>query len=144
MQTPYAKVGENGVNYNGPPVADAPAAPARFGLFGPGADSLAANLSPLIDRYGGRYSLVGVSSDVPWGQASSGLVKLIYEDHVLGIIADRPQLESPGRATCDQGFRAGDRGLGGPQPDLRQHPLDFPLAAGNPNRGRATLFHRRG
>jgi branched-chain amino acid transport system substrate-binding protein len=87
MQMPYAKVGENGVHYNGPPVADAPAAPARFGLFGPGADRLAANLSPLIDRYGGRYSLLGVSSDVPWGQASSGLVKLIYEDQVLGIIA---------------------------------------------------------
>ncbi len=87
MQAPYATVGQNGVHYNGPPVADEPAAPARFGLFGPGAESLAANLSPLIGRYGGRYSLVGVSSDVPWGKASSGLVKLIYEDHVLGIVA---------------------------------------------------------
>lgn len=87
MRMPYAKVGENGVNYNGPPVADAPATPARIGLFGPGADRLAAGLSPLIDGYKGRYSLLGISSDVPWGKASSGLVKLIYEDHVLGIIA---------------------------------------------------------
>ncbi len=87
MRMPYATVGQNGVSYNGPPVVDTPAIPARFGLFGPGADRLAADLSPLIDGYGGRYSLVGVSSDVPWGKASSGLVKLIYQDHVLGVIA---------------------------------------------------------
>jgi branched-chain amino acid transport system substrate-binding protein len=87
MQMPYAKVGENGVHYNGPPIADAPAGPARIGLFGPGAERLAAGLASLIDRYSGRYSLVGVSSDVPWGKASNGLVRLIYEDQVLGIIA---------------------------------------------------------
>ena len=87
MQLPYAKVGEAGVEYNGPPVGDAPPGPARIGVFGPDADRLVADLSPLLAAHGGRYSLAAVESAVPWGQASTGLVKLIYEDHVLGLIA---------------------------------------------------------
>jgi hypothetical protein len=31
--------------------------------------------------------LVAVASDVPWGKASSGLVNLIYDRQVLGLIA---------------------------------------------------------
>lgn len=86
MEKPYAKVGENGVGYNGPPVPDAPAGPLRIGLFGPDADKLAASpaLSPLLK---GRYELVGISSDMPWGKASNALVKLIYEDHALAIVS---------------------------------------------------------
>ena len=87
MQLPYAKVGDAGVEYNGPPIGDLPPGPARIGIFGPDAARVAATLSPLIEARGGRYSLVAVASDALWGKASDELVKLIYEDHVLGLIA---------------------------------------------------------
>jgi len=86
MDAPYAKVGE-AVHYNGPPVADAPPGPVRIGIFGPGAERQAAGLSGILTDYAGRYSLAAVSSDVPWGKASTGLVKLIYDDHALVLIA---------------------------------------------------------
>jgi ABC-type branched-subunit amino acid transport system substrate-binding protein len=80
IQAPYAKVGEDGVRYNGPPVADTPAGPPRIAVFGPGADRVAA-------AYQGQYRVAGISSDVPWGKASAELVKLIYDDHALAIVA---------------------------------------------------------
>jgi len=46
-----------------------------------------ARISPLLAPYHGRYSLIAVPSDVPWGRASTGLVKLIYDQEVLGLIA---------------------------------------------------------
>jgi branched-chain amino acid transport system substrate-binding protein len=87
MQVPYAKVGEGGLHYNGPPLADAAPGPLRIGIFGPGAESIVARLSPLLAPYHGRYSLIAVASDVPWGKASTGLVNLIYDQDVLGLIA---------------------------------------------------------
>jgi len=80
MQAPYAKVGENGVEYNGPAVEDSPAGPPRIAVFGPGADRVAA-------AYRGKYQVTGISSDVPWGKASAELVKLIYDGHALAILA---------------------------------------------------------
>ena len=75
MQKPYAKVSEN-PSYNGPSV---PGGPLRIGVFGPQADKLTGHI--------GRYEVIGVASDVPWGKASNELVKLIYDDHVIGLIA---------------------------------------------------------
>jgi ABC-type branched-subunit amino acid transport system substrate-binding protein len=89
MQKVYATVGEGGVAYAGPPVADAPSGPRRFVLFGPGADRVAcspevrAALAPL----GGRYLLAAVDADKPWGQASTELAELLYQRSALGIIA---------------------------------------------------------
>jgi ABC-type branched-subunit amino acid transport system substrate-binding protein len=80
MQAPYAKVGEHGVQYNGPAVEDAPAGPPRIAVFGPGADRVAA-------AYRGKYQVTGISSDVPWGKASADLVKLIYDGNALAILA---------------------------------------------------------
>ena len=87
MQVPYARVGEGGVHYNGPPIADAAAGAMRIGIFGPDAEGVAARISPLLAPYHGRYSLIAVPSDVPWGKASTGLVSLIYEKEALGLIA---------------------------------------------------------
>jgi branched-chain amino acid transport system substrate-binding protein len=84
LQAPYASVGENVVEYNGPAVADAPAGPVRIAVFGPDAESIAARLNGLAPA---GYSVAGVRSDVPWGKASAELVKLIYEDHALAVIA---------------------------------------------------------
>jgi len=87
MQMPYARVGEKPVAYNGPPVPDAPPGPVRIGIFGPDAARLAASLAPTIEAYSGPYALIAVPSDVPWGKASQDLVKLIYEDQALALIA---------------------------------------------------------
>ncbi|MBZ5623940.1 MAG: hypothetical protein LAQ69_35330 [Acidobacteriia bacterium] len=66
---------------------DAPPGPVRIGIFGQDAERQAALLAPAIELYGGRYALTPVSSDAPWGKASSALVKLIYEDHALALVA---------------------------------------------------------
>jgi ABC-type branched-subunit amino acid transport system substrate-binding protein len=87
MQVPYAKVAEGGVHYNGPALADASAGTMRIGIFGPDAERVVARISPLLAPYHGRYSLVAVASDVPWGKASTGLVQLIYDQEALGLIA---------------------------------------------------------
>jgi ABC-type branched-subunit amino acid transport system substrate-binding protein len=82
MEVPYAKVGEKGVEYVGPKLADAPAAGDRkIGVFGPGAETLAARLSAA------GYRVVGVSSEQAWGKASDELVKLVYDASVLGLVA---------------------------------------------------------
>jgi len=63
MDAPYAKVGELGVEYVGPKLADAPAGARKIGIFGPGAEPLAARLSAA------GLSVVGVSSEQAWGKA---------------------------------------------------------------------------
>jgi len=81
MDLPYARVGEHGVDYAGPAVADAPAGEHKIGLFGPGAETLARRLSAA------GYRVVGVSSEQAWGKASDELVKLVYDSSVLGLVA---------------------------------------------------------
>jgi branched-chain amino acid transport system substrate-binding protein len=83
MEKAYAQSSDAAPVYNGPPVADAPAGPLLIGLFGPDADKLAARLQPRD----GRYSLIGIPSDVPWGKASTDLVQAIYDHHALALIA---------------------------------------------------------
>lgn len=89
MEKPYARVGEGGVKYAGPPVADAPAGPLRIGVFGPGAAELTSSpdVKRVLDGLNGRYVLVPIESEVPWGKASAELVNLIYQDNALGIIS---------------------------------------------------------
>jgi hypothetical protein len=81
MQKPYATVGETGVEYNGPGTPSAPGALRKIGLFGPGAEALAAGLS----RPG--YEVVGISSEASWGKASNELVKLVYDADAIGVVA---------------------------------------------------------
>ena len=80
MQAPYAKVGEAGVPFVGPAQPDTSA--LRIGVFGPQAEQRVASLA-----LPGRYSLIAIPSDVPWGKASTALVKALYEDHAIGLIA---------------------------------------------------------
>ena len=86
MEKPYATVGEH-PEYNGPAVPDAPPGPIRIGIFGPDAGRQAAALAAELERGGNRYAITAISSDEPWGKASSALVKLIYEDEALALIA---------------------------------------------------------
>ncbi|HXN45946.1 MAG TPA: ABC transporter substrate-binding protein [Bryobacteraceae bacterium] len=87
MKKEYARVGEGGVEYNGPALADAPSGPLRIGLFGPGADKAALQLANVLEAYKGRYEVVPVTANTPWGQGSTGLVNLIYEPSTIGMIS---------------------------------------------------------
>jgi ABC-type branched-subunit amino acid transport system substrate-binding protein len=87
MKKEYARVGEHGVEYNGPALADAPSGPLRIGLFGPGADQAAHELAGVLAAYKGRYEVVSVVANTPWGQGSTDLVKLIYEPSTLAMIS---------------------------------------------------------
>lgn len=92
MEKAYAKVGEDGVQYAGPALPDQSSSDIRIALFGPNADTVARSaevgemLKQLSDR-GEHVSLVSIPSDASWGKSSTGLVKAIYDDKVLGIVA---------------------------------------------------------
>jgi len=96
MEKPYAQVGENGVQYAGPKLPDQIAGDLKIGVFGPHADELVRSteilqmLSPLSST-GKHLSLIAIPSEGSWGKASSDLVKAVYQEHVVALIAlDRP------------------------------------------------------
>jgi branched-chain amino acid transport system substrate-binding protein len=89
MEKPYARVGEGGVAYAGPPLADAGSGPLRLVVFGPAADLAASakEVRAVLEPLGGRYLLAPVDADKPWGQATAELVNLLYQGNAVGIIA---------------------------------------------------------
>jgi ABC-type branched-subunit amino acid transport system substrate-binding protein len=91
MEKTYARVGEEGVQYAGPALADENTE-AKIAVFGPKADETVQSpeIRKLVDelnRTGPKVSLVGIPSEAAWGKASTQLVDAIYKDHVLGMIA---------------------------------------------------------
>ncbi len=96
MEKPYARVGEDGVQYAGPLLPDEQAGNLRIGVFGPRADEVAQSPETLrvvsaFNRAGNRLSLIAIPSETSWGKASDDLVKAVYQEHVLALIAlDRP------------------------------------------------------
>jgi ABC-type branched-subunit amino acid transport system substrate-binding protein len=89
MEKAYARAGEGGVGYFGPPVADAPEGPMRLVVFGPAAAEIAsaAGVRAALAPFGDRYLLAPVDAEKPWGQASTELVDLLYRGHAVGILA---------------------------------------------------------
>lgn len=90
--TPYARVGEDGVNFEGPRPADPPPGPVRVVLFGPNAKETAQSaevLAALHDgaRAGRQWVLLPVESDQNWGAASTELVHALMDEHALAIVA---------------------------------------------------------
>ena len=96
MEKPYARVGENGVQYAGPPLAEEKTGNLQIGVFGPRADEIVhsaeiVELLSKINAKGQPISLIGIPSQLSWGKASDELVKAVYQDRVLALIAlDRP------------------------------------------------------
>jgi hypothetical protein len=96
---PYARVGEDGVDYAGPHSEDVPAGPVRIVLFGPNAAQVAA--SPEVAAVlaskaakGRPWTLLPVGSDQNWSTAgwpvwaaSKDLVHAIMDEHALAIVA---------------------------------------------------------
>ena len=91
-QVPYARVGEDGVSYNGPSRGNVPAGPIQVILFGPEAAEIAA--SPEVQAeiafaaaHGRPWKLLPVASDQNWGAASTGLVHALMDEHAIAIVA---------------------------------------------------------
>ena len=92
MEKPYAQVGENGVQYSGPPTPDQRAADLPIAIFGPHADELARSPETLqvlsnLNAGSKHYSIVAVASGTSWGKSSTDLVNAVYQQHVLAVIA---------------------------------------------------------
>jgi branched-chain amino acid transport system substrate-binding protein len=89
---PYARVGEDGVEYVGPHPANLPAGPVRVILFGPDAEKIAAKPVLLATlRAGTRrqqdWELVPVNSSQNWGAASTQLVHGLMDLHAVAVVA---------------------------------------------------------
>jgi branched-chain amino acid transport system substrate-binding protein len=83
---PYARVGEDGVAYAGPHVADVPRAIAHVVLFGPKAAEVANSQEVQAARPEG-WELASINSNQNWGTASTQLVRALMDEHALAVIA---------------------------------------------------------
>ncbi len=90
--TPYARVGEDGIHSFGPAQPSLPPGAVRAVLFGPQAGKLAQ--SPAMKaqlaaaaQSGRAWLLLPVDSDQQWGVASTQLVRSLWNEHALAIIA---------------------------------------------------------
>ncbi len=89
---PYARVGEDGVAYAGPSRPDVSNGPIRIVLFGPRADAVARSPELKAQMAGGAsggrsWEIVPIASDQNWGAASSQLVRALWDQHALAIVA---------------------------------------------------------
>jgi hypothetical protein len=89
LPVPYARVGEDGVNYAGPRLPDVPTGPLHLVVFGQHAERVVqsppVNLSAIS---GGRpWVLLPVGSDQNWGAASTQLVHALMDEHALATLA---------------------------------------------------------
>jgi branched-chain amino acid transport system substrate-binding protein len=107
MDKPYARVGESGAHYWGPPLADGSKSPFFIAVFGRhAAEVVRSGKSPrlLNNSVGGpllagvaksgslysrpeRLSLTAIPADTAWGKSADELIKAVYEQHVLAIVA---------------------------------------------------------
>jgi branched-chain amino acid transport system substrate-binding protein len=91
-ETPYARVGEDGVEYAGPHRPDAPQGAVRVILFGAQAAQAAQAPEMLAELKSGgsrglAWTLLPVESDQNWGAAATQLVRALMDEHALAIIA---------------------------------------------------------
>ncbi len=89
---PYARVGEEGVEYAGSHSADAAPGKVQVVLFGPQAEKVAQSAEVQAELAAGaangrQWNLIAVASDQNWGKASTQLVKALMDEHALAIIA---------------------------------------------------------
>ena len=92
IEKPYAQVGENGVQYAGPALPDEQASSMKIAVFGPHAEEITRSpetvrLLNTTNETGKHLSLIAIPSETSWGKASEELVKAVYGEHVLALIA---------------------------------------------------------
>lgn len=89
---PYARVGEDGVDYVGPWAANLPQDPVQVVFFGP--DAVRAAQSPEVvtalkaaSSNGRIWTLIPIESRQNWGTASTQLVNILMGEHPVAIVA---------------------------------------------------------
>ncbi len=92
LEKAYARVGEGGVGFAGPPARDSEAKDLTIGVFGPHADEVvrSAQVKSLLsefERSGRHLSLVAIPSGSSWGKASSALVNAVYQQNAVALVA---------------------------------------------------------
>ena len=92
LHVPYARVGEDSVNYAGPHRPDVPGGALKVILFGPRAQEVAdsGEMMTQLRRGSGaavEWKLLPVTSDQNWGAASTQLVHALEDEHATAIIA---------------------------------------------------------
>jgi ABC-type branched-subunit amino acid transport system substrate-binding protein len=92
MEKPYARVGEDGVQYGGPSLPDEKTGHLKIGVFGPHAEEAVrsaetTHLLNALNKPGKQLSLIAIPSETSWGKASDDLVKAVYQEHVLALVA---------------------------------------------------------
>ncbi|MGD0547497.1 MAG: ABC transporter substrate-binding protein [Terracidiphilus sp.] len=88
LQEPYARVGEDGVDYAGPHRADVDGL-VRIVLFGPKANEIAQSpeVRAELAAHATSWTILPVASDQNWGAASTQLVHALMDEHALAILA---------------------------------------------------------
>ncbi|HTW49562.1 MAG TPA: ABC transporter substrate-binding protein [Acidobacteriaceae bacterium] len=84
---PYARVGEDGVDYAGPHQADVPAGAVKIVLFGPHAFEAAQSQAVRSALGEQQWAALPVASDQNWGAATTQLVHALEDEHALGVVA---------------------------------------------------------
>ena len=92
LEKPYARVGEDGVQYAGPATPSQSTENLQIAVFGPRANAIVQ--SPEVQQFlsslnvaGRHFSLIPIPSETSWGKASTELVNAVYQNQVLGLIA---------------------------------------------------------
>lgn len=84
---PYARVGEDGVDYAGPHLADIAAGAVKVVLFGPRATEAAQSAAVRAALDEQHWTSVAVTSDQNWGAATTQLVHALEDEHALAVVA---------------------------------------------------------
>jgi branched-chain amino acid transport system substrate-binding protein len=89
---PYARVGEDGVDFAGPKQGKVSSDSLKVVLFGPRAEEVAQSAEMRAQlraatEHGVQWILLPVASDQNWGAASTQLVRALMDEHALAILA---------------------------------------------------------
>ncbi len=137
MQAPYAKVGEHGVQYNGPRGGGCAGrrAPDCGLRAGSGANCRRVPREISSDRH-----CLGRALGEGLGRAGQADLRRPRAGHP----GDRSQFEPPCRAACREVVRSRDGDLGGPRPHGPEYSVGVSSARGHATGRRAALPDRRG
>jgi len=86
-QAPYARIGEDAVEYNGPRPIDKTLYTTKIILFGKQAPALLESSDLRAALTDSRWQVLPIASDQNWGAASTQLVHDLMDEHALAIIA---------------------------------------------------------
>lgn len=86
---PYARIGEEPIEFTGPHTASPQAGPVRVVIFGPHAPEIAKSEEIAAELRAGNepWILLPVDSEQNWGAATTALVRVLMDEHALAVVA---------------------------------------------------------